>query len=82
VKPAAVADMRRYIPAIPMSAVSRAGSGIRAQAMSPEGLLVDDFVIEDGPASLHVLNAPSPAATSCLAIGSVIAERAVERFGL
>ena len=82
VKPAAVADMRRYIPAISMSAVSRAGSGIRAQAMSPEGLLVDDFVIEDGRRSLHVLNAPSPAATSCLAIGSVIAERAVERFGL
>jgi L-2-hydroxyglutarate oxidase len=82
VKAAAVADMRRYIPAISMRDVNRGGSGIRAQAMSPQGLLVDDFVIEDGPASLHVLNAPSPAATSCLAIGSVIAERAVERFGL
>lgn len=82
VKAAAVADMRRYIPAISMRDVNRSGSGIRAQAMSPQGLLVDDFVIEDGPASLHVLNAPSPAATSCLAIGSVIAERAVERFGL
>jgi L-2-hydroxyglutarate oxidase len=82
VKAAAVAEMRRYIPAISMRDVNRGGSGIRAQAMSPQGLLVDDFVIEDGPASLHVLNAPSPAATSCLAIGSVIAERAVERFGL
>jgi L-2-hydroxyglutarate oxidase len=82
VKLAAVADMRRYIPGISRSAVSRAGCGIRAQAMSPEGLLVDDFVIEDGPASLHVLNAPSPAATSCLAIGSVVADRAIERFGL
>jgi (S)-2-hydroxyglutarate dehydrogenase len=82
VKLAAVAGMRRYIPAISSSTVSRAGCGIRAQAVTPEGLLVDDFVIEEGPASLHVLNAPSPAATSCLAIGSVIAERAVECFGL
>jgi L-2-hydroxyglutarate oxidase len=73
--------MRRYLPAIGRSDVIRAGCGIRAQAMTREGVLVDDFVIDDGPSSLHVLNAPSPAATSCLAIGAIIAERAAIRFG-
>jgi (S)-2-hydroxyglutarate dehydrogenase len=82
VKQAALADMRRYIPELSAEDVRRDGSGIRAQAMRGDGTLVDDFLIEDGPASLHVLNAPSPAATSCLAIGEEIAERAAERFGL
>jgi L-2-hydroxyglutarate oxidase LhgO len=79
---AAIAEMRRYLPALRGSSVSRAGCGIRAQAMTRDGRLVDDFVIEDGPGGLHVLNAPSPAATSCLAIGRMVAERAALRFGL
>jgi L-2-hydroxyglutarate oxidase len=82
VKRAALADMRRYVPELEAGDLRRGGSGIRAQAMAADGSLVDDFVIEDGPSSLHVLNAPSPAATSSLAIGAVIAERAAERFGL
>jgi L-2-hydroxyglutarate oxidase len=81
VKPAALAEMRRYLPALSSRDVVRAGCGIRAQAMTHDGVLVDDFVIEDGPSSLHVLNAPSPAATSSLAIGRLIAERAATRFG-
>jgi len=81
-KRAALAEMRRLVPDVALGDLRRDGSGIRAQAMSADGVLVDDFVIEDGPASLHVLNAPSPAATSSLAIGAHIAERAAARFGL
>ena len=80
-KPAALAEMRRYLPELAAGDVVRDGCGIRAQAMTRDGQLVDDFVIEEGPSSLHVLNAPSPAATSCLAIGATIAERAASRFG-
>jgi L-2-hydroxyglutarate oxidase len=82
VKRAALEDMRRYVPAVTARDIMRGGSGIRAQAMAADGTLVDDFVIEDGPSSLHVLNAPSPGATSSLAIGSMIAERVRERFGI
>jgi (S)-2-hydroxyglutarate dehydrogenase len=81
-KRAAVAEMRRYVPELEAADVVRAGCGIRAQVMTRAGELVDDFLVEEGPASLHVLNAPSPAATSCLAIGRLIAERAEERFEL
>ncbi|HZD88202.1 MAG TPA: FAD-dependent oxidoreductase, partial [Gaiellaceae bacterium] len=81
-KPAAVADMQRYVPELRSSHVVRGPSGIRAQVMTREGALVDDFLVAEGPSSLHVLNAPSPAATSCLAIGRLVAERAASRFGL
>jgi L-2-hydroxyglutarate oxidase len=82
VKDAAVREMRRYLPDLRAGAVTRGPAGIRAQVMTRAGELVDDFLVEEGPASLHVLNAPSPAATSCLAIGRLVAERAAERFGL
>jgi L-2-hydroxyglutarate oxidase len=49
------------------------GSGVRAQALDPGGTLVDDFRIERRPGQIHVLNAPSPAATASLAIGAHIA---------
>jgi (S)-2-hydroxyglutarate dehydrogenase len=81
VKEAAVGEMRRYLPDLRSGAVSRGPAGIRAQVMTRAGELVDDFLVEEGPASLHVLNAPSPAATSCLAIGRLVAERAATRFG-
>jgi L-2-hydroxyglutarate oxidase len=54
------------------------GSGVRAQAVSRDGRLLDDFVFLEGPSSLHVLNAPSPAATAALAIGNTVAARALE----
>jgi (S)-2-hydroxyglutarate dehydrogenase len=50
------------------------GSGVRAQAMSRDGSLLDDFHFVEGDRELHVVNAPSPAATSSLAIGEEIAE--------
>jgi L-2-hydroxyglutarate oxidase LhgO len=57
-------------------------SGIRAQALAPDGKLVDDFVIDqDGPI-IHVRNAPSPAATSSLAIANTIADTAARAFEL
>ena len=79
---AAVREMQRYLPELAAADVVRGASGIRAQVMRRDGELVDDFLVEEGPASLHVLNAPSPAATSCLAIGALVAERAAEQFGL
>jgi L-2-hydroxyglutarate oxidase len=55
---------------------------VRAQALLPSGALVDDFLIAERPRALHVLNAPSPAATASLAIGEEIARRAEALFGL
>ena len=70
------AQARKMIPGIGPSDLRRGGSGIRAQAILRDGTLVDDFAIEESDGALHVLNAPSPAATACLAIGEVIAGRA------
>jgi len=50
-------------------------AGVRAQAVSETGELLDDFLFEEGDRSLHVLNAPSPAATASLAIGEYIASK-------
>jgi L-2-hydroxyglutarate oxidase len=47
-----------------------------------DGALVDDFLLEDAPGALHVVNAPSPAATASLVVGRHVAERALERFDL
>ncbi len=82
VKPAYLAEMRRYIPRIAAADVTFGPSGIRAQCLSRSGALVDDFLIEEGDGVIHVLNAPSPAATASLVIGRHIAERAVKSAGL
>ena len=71
------AAARKMIPGIGANDLSRGGSGIRAQAILKDGTLVDDFAIEESDRALHVLNAPSPAATASLAIGEVIADRAL-----
>lgn len=76
-KRAFLADMRRYVPAVSGDDLTFGPSGIRAQAMTSGGGLVDDFVFAGGDRMLHVLNAPSPGATSSLAIGDEIAVRAV-----
>jgi L-2-hydroxyglutarate oxidase len=55
---------------------------VRAQAVEPSGMLVDDFRIVEAEGMVHVLNAPSPGATSSLSIGRTIADIAVRRFGL
>ena len=82
VKPAYVAEMRRYIPEVSSRDVTFGPSGIRAQCLSRSGALVDDFLIEEGDQVIHVLNAPSPAATASLVIGRHIASRAVGSFAL
>lgn len=72
-KPAFVAALRRLIPALRVEDVIPGGSGVRAQAVAPDGTLVDDFRIVRDERAIHVLNAPSPAATASLAIGEHIA---------
>jgi len=67
-------SLQRLVPEIRPDDLIPGGSGVRAQAMSPEGSLVDDFHFVQGERELHVVNAPSPAATSSLAIGEEIAE--------
>lgn len=64
---------RRLLPDLDTADLKPAGAGVRAQAVSPEGRLVDDFVLLRHDGALHVLNAPSPAATASLAIGAHIA---------
>ena len=56
------------------------GSGVRAQVMDPNGKLADDFRFIEGPGALHVLSAPSPAATASLAIGDRLADEALQRI--
>jgi len=81
-KPAFVTALQRLIPEITAADVHRGGAGVRAQAVAPDGSLVDDFSIVTGPDAIHVLNAPSPAATASLAIGRHIATLARDTFGL
>jgi (S)-2-hydroxyglutarate dehydrogenase len=73
--PAFVASLRKLVPAIRAADVVRAGAGVRAQALDRQGRLIDDFAIVETERSLHVLNAPSPAATASLEIGRHLAER-------
>jgi L-2-hydroxyglutarate oxidase len=75
-KRAFVDDMRRYVPGIDGGDVTFGPSGVRAQAMTPAGGLVDDFLIEGTSRMMFVLNAPSPGATASLAIGEELANRA------
>jgi L-2-hydroxyglutarate oxidase LhgO len=82
-KRAFLRSLQRYIPALSIADLLPGPSGVRAQALDRSGRLVDDFVVnvQEGRI-IHVRNAPSPAATSSLAIGRLIAERAEEAFGL
>ena len=65
-------SLRRLVPEIQEEDLETGGAGVRAQAMSPDGMLVQDFAFVNGRKALHVLNAPSPAATASLAIGQTI----------
>lgn len=75
------ASLQRLVPEIRLEDLEPGGSGVRAQAMSPEGTLVQDFEIIERANALHVLNAPSPAATACLSIGGEIALRSARHMG-
>jgi (S)-2-hydroxyglutarate dehydrogenase len=81
-KGAFLAALRRFIPELRSEHLVFGPSGVRAQALDPNGTLVDDFRLGGTRHVLHVRNAPSPAATACLAIGRELATRAMERFEL
>jgi L-2-hydroxyglutarate oxidase len=68
-------SLQALIPSLRDYDIERGGSGVRAQAVGVDGRLIDDFFIQAAPDMLHVLNAPSPAATASLAIGWVVADR-------
>ncbi|XP_041131643.1 L-2-hydroxyglutarate dehydrogenase, mitochondrial isoform X1 [Polyodon spathula] len=79
--------LQKYIPELSINDVLRGPAGVRAQALDRDGNLVDDFVFDGGVGAigsrvLHVRNAPSPAATSSLAIGEMIADEVESRFQL
>ena len=75
-------SLQRLIPSLQDEDIKPLKSGVRAQAIGRNGKLVDDFKIERRKNSIHVLNAPSPAATASLAIGEYIDEIATEQFKL
>lgn len=70
-----LAACQRYCPSLTLADMQPMEPGIRAQAVGPDGAMVQDFLIEGTARMLHVLNAPSPAATSALPIGEMIADR-------
>lgn len=76
-----VRAVQRLVPRIQAGDLRPGKTGVRAQAVDPAGALLDDFHIVYGERSIHVLNAPSPAATSSLSIGGGIARRVLERAG-
>ena len=80
-KSAFVKALQALLPELGMNDVKPGGAGVRAQAMDRKGNLLDDFSIIETPNSIHVLNAPSPAATASLVIGEAIADKALETFG-
>ncbi|WP_417379231.1 L-2-hydroxyglutarate oxidase [Gimesia sp.] len=79
-KPAFVRELQRLIPDIKADDLEAAPAGVRAQALGPDGTLVDDFLIDESERMINVLNAPSPAATSSLRIGSMITDLLATRI--
>lgn len=77
-----VQDLRRLLPALTGTDLQRGGAGVRAQAVDGQGRLLDDFSFLEAESMIHVLNAPSPAATASLSIGATIADRARQLFSL
>ena len=71
------ASVQRLVPGVAAADLHRAPAGVRAQALTPLGTLADDFVIVNGRRTIHVCNAPSPAATASLTIGLHLAEAAL-----
>jgi len=79
-KPAFVHALQKLIPRIQASDLKAGRAGVRAQAVTPDGELVDDFLIQESRRAIHVLNAPSPAATASLAIAKSIVEKFEQAF--
>jgi L-2-hydroxyglutarate oxidase len=74
--------LQALMPEITAADLVPGGAGVRAQAVDPDGKLVDDFRIVEAERQIHVLNAPSPAATASIAIGEGIADLVAASFGL
>ncbi|MDT8897099.1 L-2-hydroxyglutarate oxidase [Thermanaerothrix sp. 4228-RoL] len=81
-KRAFVRALQRLLPELQETDVERGGAGVRAQALNRNGALLDDFAILETPNMIHVLNAPSPAATASISIGQTIAETALRTFDI
>jgi L-2-hydroxyglutarate oxidase len=81
-KRAFLGALRRFIPDLSLADLAPGPAGVRAQAVDVMGGMVNDFAVAGSAHVLHVQNAPSPAATACLAIGDWLAGAAAERFGL
>jgi L-2-hydroxyglutarate oxidase len=79
-KPAFVRALQRLVPEIKSEYLDWAPAGVRAQTVSPDGNMVDDFVIEETDRVVNVENAPSPAATASLNIGKLVVDRLAPRF--
>lgn len=73
-------SLQKLIPEVGKRDLVKMPAGVRAQALAADGTLVDDFAIFEGESSIHVCNAPSPAATACLPIGEEIAERTLHKL--
>jgi L-2-hydroxyglutarate oxidase len=81
-KRAFVAALQTLLPELGSDDLRPGGAGVRAQAMDRKGRLLDDFSIIEAPDAIHVLNAPSPAATASIVIGEAIVDKALAAFGL
>ena len=72
--------LQKLVPELQDRDLARGGSGVRAQVVTREGFLADDFIIVESRNAINVLNAPSPAATASIAIGNHIADLAAKHF--
>lgn len=75
-------SLQKLMPSLEKSDLAPGGSGVRAQAVHSDGTLLDDFRIDESATAVHVLNAPSPGATSSLVIGNYIADKAEANFSI
>jgi L-2-hydroxyglutarate oxidase len=75
-------QLQRLIPSLGIQDIKPSRAGVRAQALGPDGELIEDFKIEKGVNAIHILNVPSPAATASLAIGETVSQIAAEHFNL
>ncbi len=81
-KPGYLKRIQKYCPSLKVENLTPYPAGIRAQAVLRDGSLVHDFLFAESPRSLHVCNAPSPAATSAMPIGQYLSDQAAEKFKL
>ena len=79
-KKAFVKALQKLVPEIQGNDIEPCGTGVRAQALTPDGKLINDFRIVETERMVHVLNAPSPAATASISIGRKIAEMVIKKF--